>query len=265
MKLAEALSNCPNRDFWTELRKISKSNKKTASQLDGFTSDDAIAENLSEKYRKLFSSAPTSSHDYDIIFNKLNEKLSHDTSIYSVSVDEVICGIKCLNKDKYDGDKGTFSNHFIHAPHKFIVIMTSMINSMIVHGHSPNELLNAILVSIPKDLRGNLNISDNYRGIALCSAITKIIDYIFLNKHSDVLHTSDLQFAFKEEHSTTMCTSVIKEVIAHYNSRGSNVYACLLDASKAFDRLNHGKLFNLLIERDLPAVVLRFLIDSYTR
>ena len=77
IKLAEALSNCPNRDFWTELRKISKSNKKTASQLDGFTSDDAIAENLSEKYRKLFSSAPTSSHDYDIIFNKLNEKLSH--------------------------------------------------------------------------------------------------------------------------------------------------------------------------------------------
>ena len=62
-----------------------------------------------------------------------------------------------------------------------------------------------------------------------------------------------------------MCTSVIKEVIAHYNARGSNVYACLLDASKAFDRLNHGKLFNILLKRNLPAVVLRFLIDSYTR
>ena len=140
-----------------------------------------------------------------------------------------------------------------------------MINSMIVHGHSPNELLEAILVSIPKDLRGNLQSSDNYRGIALCSAITKIIDYIFLNKHSDILQTSELQFAFKEEHSTTMCTSVIKEVISYYNSRDSNVYACLLDASKAFDRLNHGKLFNLLVERNLPAVVIRFLMDSYTR
>ena len=62
-----------------------------------------------------------------------------------------------------------------------------------------------------------------------------------------------------------MCTSVIKEVIAHYNSRDSYVYACLLDASKAFDRLNHGKLFNLLIERNLPVIVIRFLIDSYTR
>ena len=144
-----------------------------------------------------------------------------------------------------------------------------MINSMIVHGHSPNELLNVILVNIPKDLRGNLQSSDNYRGIALCSAITKIIDYVFffffLQKHSDILNMSDLKFAFKEEHSTSMCTSVIKEVISYYNSRGSNVYACLLDASKAFDRLNHGKLFNILIERGLPAIVIRFIIDSYTR
>ena len=174
-------------------------------------------------------------------------------------------GIKCLNYDKNDGDRGTCSNHFIHAPNDFIVILTSMINSMIVHGHTPDELLNAILINIPKDLRGNLQSSDNYRGIALCSAVTKIIDYIFLHKHSDILNTSDLQFAFKEEHSTIMCTSVIKEVISHYNSRNSYVYACLLDASKAFDRLNHGKLFNLLIERNLPAIVLRFLIDSYTR
>ena len=191
--------------------------------------------------------------------------MSHESCVYSVSVNEVIKGIKCLNNDKSDGDKGTVSNHFIHAPHKFIVILTSMINSMIIHGHSPNELLNAILISIPKDLRGNLHSSDNYRGIALCSAITKVVDYIFLHKHSDILNTSDLQFAFKDGHSTTMCTSVIKEVIAHYNSRNSNVYACLLDASKAFDRLNHGKLFNLLIERKLPAVVIRFLIYSYTR
>ena len=62
-----------------------------------------------------------------------------------------------------------------------------------------------------------------------------------------------------------MCTSIIKEVISHYNSRNSSVYACLLDASKAFDRLNHGKLFTLLVERGLPAIVIRFLIDSYTR
>ena len=243
---------------------MSKSNKQTVNQLNGANSDDAIAEKLSDKYRQLFSSAPTNQSDYDVIYDKLNEKLLCEPQTYSVDIEEVIKGIKCLNSDKSDGDRGTFSNHFINAPHDFIVILTSMINSMIVHGHSPNDLLNAVIVSIPKDLRGNLQSSDNYRGIALCSAITKIIDYIFLSKHSDILQTSDLQFAFKAEHSTTMCTSVIKEVVSYYNSSGSNVYACLLDASKAFDRLNHGKLFALLAERNLPAVGIRFLIDSYT-
>ena len=200
----------PQSGFLVEAEKMSKSNKQTTSQLDGFTSDDAIAESLCDKYKRLFSSAPTTSQEYDFIFDKLNVKLMQDSFMYSINVDEVIKGIKCLNQDKSDGDRGTFSNHFIHASQKFIVILTSMINSMIVPGHSPNELLNAILINIPKDLRGSMQSSDNYRGIALCSAITKIVDYIFLGKHADILHTSDLQFAFKDENSTTMCTSVIK-------------------------------------------------------
>ena len=184
---------------------------------------------------------------------------------YSLDFCDVIKAIKCLKHDKNDGSRGTCSNHIIYAPHKFVNIVTSMLNYMITHGHSPENLLEALLVSIPKDLRGNMLASDNYRGIALCSALTKVIDYIFIDKHSDVLQTSNLQFAFKQSHSAIMCTAMIKEVVSHYNARGSNVHACLLDASKAFDRLNHGKLFQLLLNRNLQAVVVRFHLDSYTR
>ncbi len=38
---------------------------------------------------------------------------------------------------------------------------------------------------------------------------------------------------------------------------------CLIDASKAFDRVHHDMLFQMLIERGLPAGVLRTLLDSY--
>ena len=178
---------------------------------------------------------------------------------------DVIKAIKLLKHDKNDGSWGTCSKHIIYAPHKFVTIVTSMLNSVITHGHSPEDLLEALLVSIPKDLRGNMLTSDNYRGIALCSALTKVIDYIFIDKHSDVLQTSNLQFAFKQNRSAIMCTAMIKEVVSHYNARGSNVCACLLDASKTFDRLNYGKLFQLLLNRNVPAVVVRFLLDSYTR
>ena len=58
---------------------------------------------------------------------------------------------------------------------------------------------------------------------------------------------------------------MIKEVVADYTSNGYFVYGCLLDATKAFDRVNYGKLFSLLCDRNLPGVVIRFLLDSYSR
>ena len=53
---------------------------------------------------------------------------------------------------------------------------------------------------------------------------------------------------------------VVKEVINYYVS---NVFACAVYASKALDRVDHGELFQLLLKRDLPGAVVRFLFYSY--
>ena len=186
---------------------------------------------------------------------------------YTIIVENVIKAISNLNTDKSDGIGGTCSNHFIHASHRFYIVFSVLINAMIVHGYSADELLQSVLVSIPKDARGDLPASDHYRGIPLSSALSNDYSngYIILETHSDDLKTAHLQFAYKKEHSTTMCTAVIKEVVAHYTSNGSFVYGFLIDAIKAFDRVNYGKLFSLLCERNLPGVVIRFLLDSYSR
>ena len=44
----------------------------------------------------------------------------------------------------------------------------------------------------------------------------------------------------------------------------SNVHAALLDATKAFDRINFCKLFRELINRKIPALIMRLLIGMYT-
>ena len=62
-----------------------------------------------------------------------------------------------------------------------------------------------------------------------------------------------------------MCTSILKEVCNYYKSKGSEVFITLLDATKAFDRVHHGKLFKLLEKRNIPALVRRLLLDMYTR
>ena len=109
----------------------------------------------------------------------------------------------------------------------------------------------ASAVSIPKDKKGDICDSDNYRGIALASSLTKIPDEIILNCYGSFLKTSEMQFAFQPKHSTGMCVSTFKEVVQYYNNHNSKVYCCMVDASKAFDRLWFDKLFDILRTRGL--------------
>ena len=60
-----------------------------------------------------------------------------------------------------------------------------------------------------------------------------------------------------------MCTSVLKQIVSLYNCKGSAVYACMVDASKAFDKIHFGKLFNLLLKRGMPASIVRVLLNQY--
>ena len=108
-----------------------------------------------------------------------------------------------------------------------------------------------------------MNDISNYRGIALTSIISKLLDIVIINKCGLSLKTSDYQFGFKEKSSTTQCTMVIKEVINYYITKGTNVYTIFLDASKAFDRVQYNLLFNLLISRNMCPAVARLLAYVY--
>ena len=64
--------------------------------------------------------------------------------------------------------------------------------------------------------------------------------------------------------STTLCTGLVKNISAHYMLHGSSVFACLLDASKAFDLVDHSLLFQQLLQRRTPVFLVRFLLTWYS-
>ena len=51
----------------------------------------------------------------------------------------------------------------------------------------------------------------------------------------------------------------------YYTSRRGQVYCCLLDVTKTFDSVRFDKLFEIIIERNVPVCIVRILIDMYTR
>ncbi len=92
---------------------------------------------------------------------------------------------------------------------------------------------------------------------------TKVFEYVILNMHCDSLISNNLQFAYKASTSTTQCTWAAREVIWYYNNKGSDVYCCLLDCSKAFDQIKHGKLLENLVTKDVPPVIIRVFMFMY--
>ena len=53
-------------------------------------------------------------------------------------------------------------------------------------------------------------------------------------------------------------------MIKYYTKENSPVYTCFLDASKAFDKINHYILFRKLLDRKTPIVLVRILLFWYT-
>ena len=181
---------------------------------------------------------------------------------FSVSdVEKAICRLKC---GKHDGDIGHTSDHLKHGGHKLHSHISLLLNCMLSHGFVPSGLLISTLIPIPKNKKKSINSSDNYRAIALSSIIGKVLDNIILTNYSYALCSSDMQCGFKPKHSTVQCMFVLKEVVNYYQTNGSSVYVSLLDASKAFDRVNYIKLFEVLLSKGLCPLIARLLAYMYT-
>ena len=134
-----------------------------------------------------------------------------------------------------------------------------MFNAMLTHGFNPKYILLSTLIPIPKDNRGSMNSSDNYGGISLSNSIWKLYDYVFIDLNIDYLKTDDMQFGFKHIHSTVVCTAVYIETDNRYVNESSNVYNCLIDESKAFNRVHYTK------SKESVFYILCFIFDSYIR
>ena len=97
-------------------------------------------------------------------------------------------------------------------------------------------MIETTIVLIIKNKCGNLADSNNYSPIAIATIVSKLF-----------LYTYDNQFGFKSKHSTELCIYTLKEFIDYYKQLSTTVFVTLLDASKAFDKINYWLLFKKII------------------
>jgi len=97
----------------------------------------------------------------------------------------------------------------------------------------------SIIVPLVKDRSDDISKLTNYRGISLSSVISKVFEYCLIDKCGNYWYSYDLQFGLKKHTGCANATYTVQQVSNYYTERGSTVYMTALDASKAFDRVNH--------------------------
>ena len=77
-----------------------------------------------------------------------------------------------------------------------------------------------------------------------------MLESVLLLTCAEYLSTYDNQFGFKSCHRTDLhvCSYTLKEFIDYYKTRRTTVYVTFLDASKAFDRIDHWLIFGKMIK-----------------
>jgi exonuclease III len=189
----------------------------------------------------------------------LNDQI--ETSVIDIEYLE-----KCIHElkgGKASGQDGIVAEHILHS-HPSIVVHLKLLFSMILsHAYVPEAFGIGIVIPIVKDKRGDLSSLDNYRPITLSPVISKLFEAVMLGLYSKFMKTDDLQFGFKKNVGCSNAIFVLRQVTEFFNNRGSNVFIASLDASKAFDRINHYKLYTTLIRRGVPVLFINMICNWY--
>jgi len=265
-RMAEAFDHSDKADFWVQVKKMKGGAGARPSSIDGVTGEQAIAELFSEKYSALFNSVHSNEDDLATIKARNNELIREHQhrQCHLITANDVMRAIGKLKNNKQDGMKGLYSNHLKQGPWALVVHIARLFNCIIAHDVCPLDFCVSVMVPIPKNTKKSAQDSDNYRSIALGSILNKVLDKIIQLKCRQALRSCDYQFGFKDRHSTSQCSFVVNEIIQKFQNEGSPVYICMLDASKAFDRVKLTTLFQLLLDRSLCPLFLRLLLSQYS-
>ena len=211
----------------------------------------------------VLNSANNSVNRSKLITTVSDSLCSSDLALVSVTPSIVLEASSHLKRGKSDGTTLS-SNHFICTSEVLCESLSKLhvFTAILRHGHIPSYLRDCILQPIPKPGK-DPSVSDNYRPIALAPILSKIFEWCLLIMYRPAFATSPLQFGFKPGLSTELCTGLIKNVTARYCFNDSSVFGCFLNASKAFDQVDHHLLFDKLLRRNLPPVVVRALLAWY--
>jgi exonuclease III len=237
----------------------------TCKQVDGCADNDAIAEKFVQFFSKCYTC--NNAQTADLLRQEFESRrrnycgylLTHDHYFTVELLSHVMADLK---HGKAAGLDGLTAEHLMHSHPVLSCILTKLFNLMLQYSHVPPAFGVSYTVPIPKisDCRTKAMTTDDFRGIAISSILSKVFEHCILQSFKQYFVTADNQFGFKKNVGCSHAIYVVRKTVEHFVRRGSTVNLCALDLAKAFDKTNHHALFIKLMDRNLPVELIDLLV-----
>lgn len=254
-------------DFWKSWSSKMHSNIAKDVYIDGSNNDSHVANAFAGYFESVYynsSNVQSAKNEFESKLAQMSHVDKQSISSY-FTVELIDSCIRKLKAGKAAGPDELMTEHLLNAHPAVVIHLCLLFRNMSVHGFVPHDFGVGIIVPLLKDKLGNVNDTNNYRGITLIPVISKLFELVLLEIAASYLSTDDLQFGFKKGTGCNNAIFLLQETVDYFTSRGSSVFAACLDIKKAFDRVNHFKMFTSLIKSGAPKWLILILVNWYSK
>jgi hypothetical protein len=254
-------------ELMKELRRVQSGKgemEELAETVDSVTGEGQVADKFTEVYSMLDNSA-ASKEGMEALQGRLRGLLETEDSraeVGKMTAEVVKEAASLMRPHKMDVSQGFTSDTLLHAPDLLFGLLALIFQDWLTHGTVTRSVLACAFIPLVKGAKDPA-LTSSYRAIAGSSLILKLFERCVLLVWGDRLHSDTLQFGFKKKCGTGTATWLVTEVLQHYLRQGSKPVAVVLDCTKAFDLARFDVLFDRLLQRGVPAIVVRVLSFSY--
>ena len=150
---------------------------------------------------------------------------------------------KSLKLGEAQGPDSLIAEHLLHSHPIIYLHCCNLFKSLVIHGFVPDDFGNKVIIPLIKDKSLPVGSLSNYRAITLIPVISNVFEGVLLNIANHLFISDDLQFGLKKNSGCANALYTFRSTVDYFNANGSSMYVAAFDISRAFDVINHFKLF----------------------
>ena len=222
------------------------------------TDKDAIMHRWSEHFSSLFSDKRRVEESSLLRIPQAEVKTGLDDL---PTLEEVKKAVRQMNPGKSPGIDGIPAEVYQYGGEKVTVCLHDLFTKCWEQGLVPQDLRNAIIVSLYKNKEVKSGCS-NYRGITLLSIAGKVLSRLKLNRLIPTIaeeNAPESQCGFRANRGTTDMVFVLRQIQEKCREQNMGLFVAFIDLTKAFDTVSREGLWKILARLGCPPKFLTIL------